>query len=166
MLCLSAHRTAIRSWTFTIAAARCNHAMLAKNRRHGLNAKPTMASATPAAQCLRKTMQRKTVKQCRSCPWRVDCDPEQDIPNGYSCNLHEGLRKTIADGPSFRPGPLQVMACHYSNAGEEYPCAGWLYNQLGAGNNIGVRLAVMAGRMPVPEIDGEQHATFDETLPR
>ena len=23
------------------------------------------------------------VRQCRSCPWRVDCVPDRDIPNGY-----------------------------------------------------------------------------------
>lgn len=23
------------------------------------------------------------LKQCKSCPWRVDCEPERDIPNGY-----------------------------------------------------------------------------------
>jgi hypothetical protein len=109
---------------------------------------------------------RATVRQCRSCPWRVDCVPERDIPNGYSCDLHERLRGTIADGPDFRPGPLRIMACHYSRLGEEYPCAGWLANQLGPGNNIAVRLAVMLGRMPIPEVDGDQHPTFEATLPR
>lgn len=110
-------------------------------------------------------MMAKTVKQCKSCPWRVDCDPEHDIPDGYSVELHEGLRNTIQSGiESLRPG--RAMACHYSKPGEEIPCAGWIHNQLGPGNNLAVRLAVMTGKLPVPEVEGEQHETFDDTLPR
>lgn len=58
------------------------------------------------------------------------------------------------------------MACHYSKLGEEFPCAGWLYNQLGVGNNLAVRLAVMSGRLPAPTVDGEQHERFEDTLPK
>ncbi len=58
-----------------------------------------------------------------------------------------------------------VMACHYSKPGEEFACAGWLHNQLGVGNNLGVRMSVMSGRMPMPEVDGEQHERFEDTLP-
>ncbi len=109
---------------------------------------------------------RRTVKQCRSCPWRVDCDPLVDIPNGYSVELHESLRGTIArPGDLNLFGTLRAMACHYSPVGQEIPCAGWLANQLGRGNNIGLRLQVISGAMPVPELDGEQHATFEDTLP-
>lgn len=104
------------------------------------------------------------VRQCKSCPWRVDCVPERDIPNGYSCELHEQLRDTIATDLRLSAS-LKVMACHYSKPGEEYPCAGWLANQLGVGNNIAVRLAVMTGHLPIPEVDGEQHMRFDDTLP-
>ena len=107
------------------------------------------------------------VRQCKSCPWRVDCVPEQDIPNGYSCDLHERLRNTIATdaiASLFTP-VLNVMACHYAPVGQEFPCAGWLFNQLGGGNNIGVRMAVIRGSLPMPEIDGKQHPTFDDTLP-
>lgn len=107
-----------------------------------------------------------TVKQCKTCPWRVDCDPERDIPNGYSCEMHEGLRQTIADPNEVSLTQTTVsMACHYSKPGEEFACAGWLHHQLGPGNNIGVRIAVMTGRLPRPEVDGEQHETFDDTLP-
>ncbi len=110
---------------------------------------------------------RKTIKQCKSCPWRVDCVPDKDIPNGYSRKLHESLSCTISDGTgSFRPGGLHAMACHYSQVGTEHACAGWMHNQIGPGNNIGVRLAVMYGTMPVPEVDGEQHERFEDTLPK
>lgn len=107
----------------------------------------------------------KTVRQCKSCPWRVDCDPERDIPNGYCVELHEGLRKTIASDTRVSVDVLNIMACHYSEPGVEIPCAGWLHNQLGVGNNIPVRLAVARGRMPVPVVEGEQHKHFEDTLP-
>jgi hypothetical protein len=106
------------------------------------------------------------VKQCKTCPWRKDADPF-DIPNGYSVELHEKLRGTIA-----KPGDVcgmrddrHIMACHYSEPGKEFACAGWLHHQLGVGNNIWLRLALMNGSMPLPEIDGEQHETFEDTLP-
>lgn len=104
------------------------------------------------------------MKQCPTCPWRVGVDPERDIPNGYSVELHESLRGTISEGlVSLRAS--RAMACHYSKPGKEFACAGWLHNQIGPGNNIGVRIAVAAGRLPVPEVDGPQHEHFDDTLP-
>jgi len=106
----------------------------------------------------------KTVVQCKSCPWRIDCVPDRDIPN-YAPELHVGLDKTIRSGlETMFQKERHIMACHYSKPGEEFPCAGWLANQLGSGNNIGVRLSVMTGSMSTPEIDGPQHETFEETL--
>ena len=105
-----------------------------------------------------------TAKQCRSCPWRVDCVPERDIPR-YDRELHKSLRGLIvSELASLRPGRMRVMACHYSEPGEEFACAGWLHYSIGPGNNIGVRLSVMRGAMPMPEVDGPQHETFEETL--
>jgi hypothetical protein len=60
---------------------------------------------------------------------------------------------------------MRAMACHHSKPGAEFACAGWVHNQLGPGNNIAVRLAVMTGSLPVPVVDGDQHETFDDTLP-
>ena len=105
------------------------------------------------------------VKQCKSCPWRVGCDPDSDIPNGYSRALHEGLKGTIADPGSLRLGALRIMACHHSKPGEEFPCAGWLHHQLGPGNNLMLRMMAMQGAIQVPEVDGEQHERFEDTLP-
>lgn len=102
--------------------------------------------------------------QCATCPWRVDCEPERDIPNGYSRELHEELRDTIAEPGSFCQ-PTRIMACHYSPVGTEKPCVGWLAHQLGEGNNLGLRLAVLRGQIPVPKTVGRQHRTFDDTLP-
>ncbi len=111
---------------------------------------------------------RAEAVQCRSCPWRVGCDPLKDIPHGYSVELHERLRGTIAEPGStaLLTAPLvRVMACHYSEPGEERVCAGWLNHQLRDGNNIWARIEVLRGRLPVPVVDGEQHACFEDTLP-
>jgi hypothetical protein len=110
--------------------------------------------------------ERAVVRQCATCPWKVATVPDRDIPNGYSVELHESLRDTIQTGlDSLFRACRTAMACHYSKPGEEFACAGWLHNQLGVGNNIAVRLAVAIGRLPVPEVDGEQHESFEDTLP-
>lgn len=109
--------------------------------------------------------EKARIAQCKSCPWRVDCVPEEDIPNGYSVERHAALKDTIAEPGSLCAGP-RAMACHNSKVGEEFPCAGWLNHQLGPGNNIGLRLQVMAGRMPVPDVQGAQHQSFEDTLPQ
>lgn len=106
-------------------------------------------------------------KQCKKCPWRKDVDPN-DIPNGYSRDKHAALKCTIAE-----PGGLRsmsggsMMACHETAVGAEKPCVGWLVNQLGPGNNIGLRLRVMTGQIDGNvETVGEQHERFEDTLPR
>lgn len=110
----------------------------------------------------------RSIVQCKTCPWRVDADPYA-IPN-YQRELHAKLDRTIQSGVEslFRvlsTGTRNVMACHYSKAEAEFPCAGWLHNQLGVGNNIAIRLAVMSGKLPPPEVDGPQHERFEDTLP-
>lgn len=112
----------------------------------------------------------KTITQCTTCPWKVGCVPERDIPN-YQLDLAKKLDRTIAASPedSLRAAlsgdGLQSMACHYSKSGEEIPCAGWIHNQLGPGNNIAVRLRVMGGHLPIPKVDGDQHERYEDTLP-
>jgi hypothetical protein len=109
----------------------------------------------------------KAVVQCKTCPWKTSCVPDRDIPHSYRIEMHEALRGTIQSGlGSLFTSCRRVMACHHAKIGEEYPCAGWLHNQLGVGNNIGVRLAVATGQMPVPEVDGDQHERFEDTLPK
>jgi hypothetical protein len=104
--------------------------------------------------------------QCRSCPWRKDCDPAKDIPNGYSVELHQALEATIAREGEINLGTLRVMACHYTTPSEERLCAGWLHNQIGDGNNIGLRLRAMRGLVPVPVVEGTRHRCFVDTLPK
>ena len=103
------------------------------------------------------------MKQCKKCPWRVDVNPH-DIPNGYCEKKHAALDKTIARRINVGQ-PLNIMACHESPIGKEKPCAGWLHNQIGAGNNIGARMWAMRNLKAPIELIGEQHECFEDTLP-
>jgi hypothetical protein len=62
-------------------------------------------------------------------------------------------------------GTLKMMACHETPIGAELPCVGWLVNQLGEGNNIMLRLAVLRGHVDANvEAVGPQHESFEDTL--
>ena len=107
-------------------------------------------------------------KQCKKCPWRKDVDPN-DIPGGYCVERHKALKNTIAEPASMHRamrGGLHMMACHETPPGDEKPCVGWLWHQLGVGNNIALRMRVMAGQIDGDiEVVGEQHERFEDTLP-
>lgn len=104
-------------------------------------------------------------KQCQKCPWRVDVDPH-DIPDGYCKLKHKALADTIAEPATLNlGGPLKLMACHESTADNMQPCVGWLANQLGPGNNIGLRLWASKNLKVRLKLVGEQHETFEDTLP-
>lgn len=103
----------------------------------------------------------KRTAQCQKCPWRKDVDPHE-IPNDYSEEKHAALACTIATPGDFR-ATGRAMACHESH---DAHCIGWLVNQVGPGNNIGLRMRMMScenGR--AIRLRGEQHETFEETLP-
>lgn len=105
------------------------------------------------------------MKQCKKCPWLVSVDPH-DIPNGYCETRHAELEKTIARDNVFSRS-LNMMACHESPNGSEHACVGWLSNQLGAGNNIGLRMwAIKNLKGQTLDLIGEQHETFEDTLPK
>lgn len=110
-------------------------------------------------------MTKKPRRQCKKCPWKVATDPH-DIPDGYDEGKHCALKSTIAEPGMLRHGGLSIMACHETPVGKEAPCVGWLVHQLGPGNNLPLRLAVMVGRIDgnVQAI-GEQHERFEDTLP-
>lgn len=105
--------------------------------------------------------------QCAKCPWKVGVNPH-DIPHGYSPARHRALKATISQSPEAslverRP----MMACHETPVGAELPCIGWRVHQLGPGNNLRVRLAVLSGAIDADvETVGPQHARFEDTLPR
>jgi hypothetical protein len=110
-------------------------------------------------------MMLKRVKQCAKCPWKKDVNPH-DIPNGYDLEKHKGLVSTIAaqDDPLSTLGAeLRIMACHETDKAH---CVGWLNNQLGAGNNIGLRISMSRceniGKL---EVIGDQYEHFSQTLP-
>ena len=81
--------------------------------------------------------------------------------------MHAGLSGTIAEPGTLNLGGLRVMACHETPIGREKPCVGWLMHQLGPGNNIGLRLATMTGRIDSNvRTVGPQHECFEDTLPK
>jgi len=89
-----------------------------------------------------------------------------DIPNGYEVAKHRALENTVANGTPSIGAPLRMMACHKTQVGRELPCVGWLVNQLGPGNNLGLRLAVMRGTVDADvKTVGKQHERFEDTLP-
>lgn len=85
----------------------------------------------------------KPRRQCAKCPWKIGVDP-RGIPNGYCEMKHAGLAGTIAEPGRFAAGALHIMACHET---ANTPCVGWLMNQLGPGNNLPLRMAVMTDRI-------------------
>lgn len=104
-------------------------------------------------------------RQCKKCPWKQSTNP-YDIPNGYCATKHANLSGTIAEPGMLTSGPLRIFACHESSTGREMPCVGWLVNQLGPGNNIPLRLAVVRGHIDGNvETVGAQHERFEDTLP-
>jgi Family of unknown function (DUF6283) len=105
-------------------------------------------------------------KQCKACPWRKDVNPQTDIPNGYCEAKHKNLKATIAQGAASLGKAPNMMACHESAVGSEEICVGWAMNQLGPGNNIGLRLrAIKDTRFHGLETVGPQHQRFEDTLP-
>lgn len=111
-------------------------------------------------------MKLKRIIQCAKCPWRKDVNPH-DIPNGYCETKHAALASTIAKqgeiDMSQLNGTLHIMACHETH---DAHCVGWLANQLGDGNNIPLRFAMMnCENVRKIKLVGEQHETFEDTLP-
>lgn len=106
-------------------------------------------------------------RQCKACPWKKSTDPERDIPAGYCRDKHAALAETIADPGNVAELSRQrpVMACHEASLGAEYPCVGWLHNQLGVGNNLALRMAARDGRYSSIQVEGAQHSTFADTIP-
>lgn len=111
------------------------------------------------------TWKLKQTKQCAKCPWKVTTDPKT-IPNGYSVEKHKALIDTISSGKieELNAQYLKIMACHET---ENAHCIGWLYNQLNQGNNIPLRIQVMnCANINQMELDGKQHQTFNDSLPK
>ena len=111
----------------------------------------------------------KRSKQCSKCPWKTQTDPN-DIPN-YDLERHKKLKDSCATPEDYLRDLYDMrernfMACHESIEGNEMHCIGWLMNQLGPGNNIGLRLSMRKYDCSELETFGEQHETFEDTLPK
>ena len=107
-------------------------------------------------------MKLKRTRQCKLCPWRVDVDP-LDIPNSYSEDKHKALGETTIASLDNPLAATHVMACH--ETGDAH-CVGWLMNQLGPGNNIGLRMSMRnCANLKDVVLIGKQHETFEDTLP-
>jgi hypothetical protein len=103
----------------------------------------------------------KRTRQCKKCPWRIETNPH-DIPNGYSETKHRALESTIAKPGDIR-GSVAAMACHETH---DAHCIGWLVNQGGPGNNIGLRIRMIScENAKAIRLRGEQHECFEDTLP-
>lgn len=108
-----------------------------------------------------KTWKLKRTAQCAKCPWIKGSDPRQ-IPNGYEEAKHRALSCTIAEPGSLR-ATGSAMACYET---DDAHCVGWLMHQLGPGNNIPLRMLMMTCHNSSKiRLRGEQHKTFEETLP-
>lgn len=108
----------------------------------------------------------KRTRQCAKCPWKVSTNPN-DIPNGYCEEKHAALASTIVNPDTMNIGGTDhMMACHEHPEGNEAHCVGWLMNQLGPGNNIGLRLKMIdCENSSHITLDGPQHERFEDTLP-
>lgn len=107
------------------------------------------------------TWKLKRTAQCAKCPWRVDVNPH-DIQNGYCEKKHAALADTIAT-PGSITSTGKAMACHET---DDAHCIGWVAHQLGPGNNIGLRLSMRnCENIRKLRLIGEQHQTFEDTLP-
>ncbi len=104
----------------------------------------------------------KRTAQCAKCPWIKGSNPHE-IPNGYEVEKHRALAATIAEPGSMRGSDGRAFACHESH---DAHCIGWLVNQVGPGNNIPLRIRMMTcANTKKIRLRGDQHASFEETLP-
>ena len=114
------------------------------------------------------TMSEQPRLQCIKCPWKIETDP-REIPGGYCETKHRALKNTIARPADLQAlfGDLRIMACHETTPERELPCVGWIANQMGPGNNLTLRLAIMKGGVLDGNVEtiGLQHQRFENTLP-
>lgn len=107
------------------------------------------------------------VKQCEGCPWKKSVDINT-IPNGYDYEAHDKLLAlTKPNDISNLDKQQAVMACHHSNDNDNMFCIGYLYNQLGIGNNITLRIKMMScENVKYIKVEGEQHEQFSDLVPK
>lgn len=112
-----------------------------------------------------KKFELPRTKQCKNCPWKESVNPA-DIPNGFDYDSHHRLLDSQPAEGQIYSDKIHLMACHNSNDKDEMFCIGWLSNQLGAGNNIPLRIKMM-GCTNVKDIEtfGRQRRNFKDVKP-
>ena len=111
-------------------------------------------------------MKLTRTKQCAKCPWKVSTNPH-DIPDGYCEIKHANLKDTIAEEGVLNLTVLKAMACHHSTGNDNMYCVGWLNQQLGVGNNIGLRIRMIkCENINELKVYGKKHQRFEDTLPK
>lgn len=101
----------------------------------------------------------KIESQCAKCPWKVTTNPHE-IPNEYSVDAHKKLSGTISEGLDSLNNN-RIMVCHETH---KKHCIGWIHNQLGVGNNIGLRMRIKHYDLSRMKIYGKQHINFKDTI--
>lgn len=80
-------------------------------------------------------------RPCAECPFRRDTPPGQ-----FPACRYDALRDTSGRPGAEAPIGAPLFACHLTHEGREQACAGWL--AVAGTEHIGVRLAVLQGRLP------------------
>lgn len=103
-------------------------------------------------------------KQCRKCPWKVGTG--KNIPNGFARDARDRMQRMTAMPGSLVRTEL-LMQCHETPETKPLPCVGWLVHQLGPGNNLRLRMALIAGQIDGNvETIGPQHRRPEDVVPR
>ncbi|MDH6284065.1 DUF6283 family protein [Prescottella agglutinans] len=79
-------------------------------------------------------------RPCAECPWRRDV-----APGKFTSERFDALADTSGGPGCEAPLSAPMFACHKTREGAEQACAGWL--AVAGGDHIGVRLAVIQGRL-------------------
>lgn len=100
---------------------------------------------------------------CPSCPWRKSAPAGGSAIPNFNLDLMRGLSNTVGPDDAFRP----VIACHYSEPGEEFSCVG--YVAVEGWSNLNVRLMMMRKTIDMNAISEacegiEMWASFREML--
>lgn len=78
---------------------------------------------------------------CLRCPFRRDTDPGE-----FPACRYQALRETVGQAGAEAPMEAPWFQCHETSDARPRTCAGWL--AVCGYDHIGVRLAVMRGRLP------------------
>lgn len=106
-------------------------------------------------------------KPCPTCPWRKSSAVGGGDIQGFEIEKMRNLTNTVPPKGSNQDGFYTVMACHHSEPGKEYACAGYLARH--GEQNIEVRLLNAMGEINLQKVmdncEGiELYDTFHEML--